>query len=150
MAQAQRFAVRRLTRLPDGRLGVIFVDAETGLEVSNLEGYQLISNENDVTGLAINPTAAQASQEQQVPTPDEPISAFRPDGTSALDQTFGTTVSSIWDDSSFDEPEQPGQNVVADYSTPDYSRVVDTSPNFGSQSRQAQQEKRSGSRLPLP
>lgn len=40
------FAIRVLRRLPDGTMGIVFIDADTGEEIDDLSGYTLVSSGN--------------------------------------------------------------------------------------------------------
>lgn len=65
MAEQTKFALRKLKRMPDGRMTTVFVDAQTGQEVANPSGYQIITAGNQVQGGLPSPSPAEETKEKE-------------------------------------------------------------------------------------
>lgn len=62
--KSTKFAIRKLIRLPNGTVGVAFVDAETGVVLNSLEGYMILDPDS---GSVTEPSESEKTDA----TPDE-------------------------------------------------------------------------------
>lgn len=104
---SNKIAIRKLKRLPNGQMTVVYVDASTGLEVMNLDGYTF-GNMDGGTSLPGSDSTEQPTEKPEETPKEEPERGEREGGGNR----------SIFDnDLIFDNPDIPFREAVQAIST---------------------------------